>query len=154
MPSGGSDLSEMPPRATVVVHLPVGHYGGNTMDFLKDALVVLHLLGVALIVGPFLFQMRTRSGFRFGLILIGAATDVVTGLGLWWIVSGGDRGVAVSWIVVKLVVAVIVLMAVLVAIRLQKRAISAGTSERVSQPWLHVAGGLAIVNVIFAVFAR
>jgi uncharacterized membrane protein len=125
------------------------------MKFLTDALLALHILGIALIIGPFLFQMRTRSGFKFGLMLIGAITDVVTGLGLWWIINVGLKGdIAIFWIVVKLVIAVIVLGAVVYAMVLQRRAIASGTSERVSQPWLHVAGGFAIVNVIFAIFAH
>lgn len=120
------------------------------MDILHSILVALHFLGLAAIIGSFFVQLRRKSDFVLLPTLIGAITQVVTGLALVGlaqaaIAAGADFEVNNAKIAVKLVIAVIVLGAAIAAVVIQKR------GGRV-QPFFHAAGGLAVVNVLVAVF--
>ena len=59
--------------------------------------------------------------------------------------EASDLSVNSTKIAVKLIIAVVVLGAVIVAMVQQRRA------KRAS-PWFHAAGGLAVINVLVAVF--
>lgn len=121
------------------------------MDAIRVILVVSHFIGLAAIIGPFLFQLRTKTGFDFRVMLGGAIVQLVTGLALVTIAQFGDREMDNVKIAVKLVVALLLLIVVLVAIRRQKRLVAAGSGDRGVLPFIHTAGALAIINVIVAV---
>ncbi|TXK18608.1 hypothetical protein [Homoserinibacter sp. GY 40078] len=115
------------------------------MDILHSALLALHIFGLAAIVGTFLVQMRANEGFRTGLILGGAITQLVTGIALVGLAEAGDHDLNMLKITTKLIIAILVLAAAIAAVVAQRR------GGRV-KPWFHSAGGLAIVNVLVAVF--
>lgn len=115
------------------------------MDILHSILVAAHLLGMAAIVGAFFLQMRRKSDFQLVPVLAGAITQVVTGVALVGLAQATDGDVNNAKVAVKLAIAVVVLVAAIVATVVQKR------GGRV-QPWFHTAGGLAVVNVLVAVF--
>jgi hypothetical protein len=115
------------------------------MDILHSVLVALHLLGMAAIVGAFFVQMRRKDGFVIAPMLAGAITQVVTGVALVGLAEASDSDLIYAKIGVKLAVAVVVLAAVIVATVVQRR------GGRVN-PWFHAAGGLAVINVLVAVF--
>lgn len=115
-------------------------------------LLVFHILGLSLIIGSFALQMRRKEGFELGTILIGAITQLVTGLALVGVFQMGDGDVNNAKIAVKTVFAIVVLVAVLMARSRQAKALSAGTSEKKAVlPFLHLAGMGAIINVLVAV---
>lgn len=108
--------------------------------------LAIHLLGMATIVGTFVVQMRAKSGFRTGLLLGGAITQLVSGIVLWALVQGQ------SWFDeakygTHAGVALIILIAAIVAVVVQRRGGRA-------QPWFHTAGGLAVINVLIAILWR
>jgi len=120
------------------------------MDILYSILLALHLLGLAAIIGSFFVQMRRKSDFVLLPTLIGAITQVVTGLALVGvaqaaIAGGADFEIDNAKIAVKLVIAVVVLVAAIAAVVVQRK------GGRV-QPFFHAAGGLAIANLLVAVF--
>jgi len=120
------------------------------MDILHSVVLALHFLGLATIIGSFFVQLRRKSDFVLMPTLVGAITQVVTGVLLVGlaqaaIAAGGDGEVNNAKITVKLVIAVIVLASAIAAVVVQKR------GGRV-QPFFHAAGGLAVINVIVAVF--
>lgn len=120
------------------------------MEILHSILFALHLLGLAAIIGSFFVQLRRKTDFVLLPTLIGAITQVVTGLALVGlaqaaIAAGADFEIDNAKIAVKLIIALIVLAAAIVAVVVQKR------GGRV-QPWFHAAGGLAVVNLLVAVF--
>jgi hypothetical protein len=121
------------------------------MEIVRLLLVVLHILGLALIIGPFLAQASRKAGFDTRLIQIGAIAQLVTGVLLVGVREAGDLGVDHTKVGVKLVVAVVVLVAAILAGRKQKAAATGRGPERAPLPLLHAAGGLAIVNVFIAV---
>lgn len=117
----------------------------DTLEFIRLVLLAIHLLGLAAIVGVFMVQLRANSGFRTGLLLGGAITQVVSGLALVGIREAGDLEVNNVKVAVKLVIALIVLVAAIIAHTSQRRG-------RKVKPAFHTAGGLAVVNLLVAVF--
>jgi len=113
------------------------------VDILRNVLLTIHLLGMAVIVGAFIVQMRANSGFRTGLMLGGAITQVVSGVALVGLAFALGNDVDHVKLGVKGGIAIVVLVAAIVALVQQRR----GGKVK---PWFHAAGGLAFVNVLVA----
>ena len=114
------------------------------MEILHSILLVLHILGLAAIIGTFFVQMRQKDGFRTDIILAGAITQVLTGIALVGVGEAIGRDYNMFKIGVKLVLAIVVLGAAIAGAVVAKR------GGRV-KPFVHVAGGTAIINVLIAV---
>ncbi len=118
------------------------------MDILFSILLVGHFIGLAAIIGPFLLQMRANEGFAISAVFGGAITQLVTGIGMTGLAEPLDRDLDYAKIAVKLVIAIVVFVAALLGwMRARK-----GANDRGVKPFFHAAGGLALVNVILAVF--
>ncbi|NYF08977.1 hypothetical protein HDC94_000133 [Leifsonia sp. AK011] len=117
------------------------------MDILHSILLASHLVGMALIVGIFLVQMRKDSGFSVTPVLAGAIVQLVSGLALVGVAEAGDHDLNYVKIATKLVIALAVLVAAILAYRANKN------GGRV-KPFFHAAGGLALINLLVAVFWR
>jgi uncharacterized protein involved in response to NO len=115
------------------------------MDILHSILVAAHLLGMAVIVGTFLIQMRKKTDFAVLPVLIAAIVQLVTGLALVGLAEASDFDLNYAKIGTKLAIAVIVLVGAIGAFVAQRR------GKRVA-PWFHVAGGFATINLLVAVF--
>jgi hypothetical protein len=121
------------------------------MEIVTHIFFVLHMLGLAAVIGSFFFQLRRKSGFEFRIMLIGAITQLVTGLALVGLIqAAGDEELNNAKIAVKLGIAVVVLIAVIIGGSRQKKAGTGGLSEKIALPWLHIAGAGAIANVLVA----
>jgi len=109
-------------------------------------LVAFHLIGMALIVGTFFAQLRSRDRFATEVMLVGAIIQIISGGLLAWqsfANGGGDH--------VKLAVHGVIGLVILgstIAAQVQK-----AKHGRI-RPWFHTAGGLAVVNLLIAVFWR
>lgn len=117
------------------------------MDILHSVLVAAHLLGMAVIVGTFLVQMRKKSDFAVIPVLIAAIVQLVTGLALVGLAEAGDHDLNYAKIGTKLVIALIVLAGAIGATVAQRK------GARIT-PWFHTAGGFAAINLLVAVFWR
>ena len=117
------------------------------METVRLLLVVLHIFGLSLIIGPFLFQVSRKTGLDTKLMWIGAWTQLITGLALVGVREANDLPVDNVKIGVKLVVAVGVVVAVWLVGRKQK----AAPDSKAALPFFHTAGALAMVNVLVAV---
>ena len=117
------------------------------METVRLLLLVLHVLGLSLIIGPFLFQVSRKTGLDTKLMWIGALVQLVTGLALVGVREATDLPVEHAKIGVKLVVALGVVVAVWLVGRKQK----ADPSSKAAIPFFHTAGALAVVNVVVAV---
>jgi hypothetical protein len=115
------------------------------MDILHSILLAAHLIGMAVIVGIFLVEMRKKSDFSVVPLLVGAIVQVVSGLGLVGLAEATDQSLIYAKIGTKLVIAIIVLVAAILAFRAQRKGGNA-------KPFFHTAGGLALINLIVAVF--
>ena len=138
------------------------------MDFLHLLFVAIHFIGLSLLVGTFFAQMRAKAGHNFTLMLIGAATQLVSGVALYGLVMAGDGTPNHMKLGIKALIALVVFIAALVGFLRQKAiarersglktggAVAVGNVELEAKllPFFHAAGGLALVNLLIAVFWR
>ncbi|MCH1882102.1 hypothetical protein [Agrococcus sp. ARC_14] len=137
------------------------------MDFLHSLLVAAHMVGLALLVGTFFLQMRAKSGFNFTILLTGASIQLVSGIALYGLAMAGDGEANHMKLGIKGLIAVVVFIAALIgflrttAIRKEKAALQQGgavsvgnveVGERRLKTFFHIAGGLALLNLLIAVF--
>lgn len=144
------------------------------MDLVYDLLVAAHLIGVSLLVGTFFVQLRATMGFRFSLLLVGASIQLVSGVALYGLQIAFDEPNHMK-LGIKALVAVVVFVAALVGF-LRQRALQATRTRLVAtpdggiapaaggvmgavddsrlKPLFHVAGGLALVNLLIAALWR
>ena len=125
------------------------------MELVRDITLIIHFLGLAMIIGPFLIQMRAHTGYAFSWVLAGATVQLLTGLlltGLAEMRLADDPDVSLDHtkIAVKTVLALVIFIVAVIAYRRQKK-IEPGASQRSLLPLLHVAGALAIANMVIAV---
>jgi len=117
----------------------------SAMDLVYNLLVVLHLLGMAAVVGGWIAVRTGRT--VTAPILWGARAQLVTGLALVGIASAikdDEHTVDNTKIAVKLVIALVVLVAAEIGAARARRGQDTGRL-------LDVAGGAAVVNVLVAV---
>lgn len=117
---------------------------------IKDFLVVLHLVGMAALLGGFLVQIKSIKAKTAEILPAmnhGAWTALITGVLLvgvreWELAMGGGYDLDHSKIAIKSVIAAIIVVLVMLK-RKQKP---------VSGAYLGTIGGLAFLNVVLAVF--
>ncbi len=116
------------------------------MTILRIVLLILHFLGLASLLGGFLYTMKDKVKTLPSGMFHGALTMLVTGVALVGVAYGSGNGDHVDngKITVKLLVALAV--AVLVILNRKK--------ESVAVPVWATIGGLTILNVIVAVAWR
>ncbi|MGH3505934.1 MAG: hypothetical protein ACRDO2_01880 [Nocardioidaceae bacterium] len=112
------------------------------MDFVRDVLLFIHLVGFAALFGGAFVQVRDDVKVVNSAMLHGALTQVVTGLLLVGVIEGQDDPIDRTKVSVKLAVALII--AVLCWVNRRKESLPNGL-------FLGVAL-LTLVNVGVAVF--
>ena len=112
------------------------------MDFVKDLFVLLHLVGMAAIVGGWIAVARAPKVIP--PILWGARAQVLTGLILVGLLEATDETVNNAKIGVKLVVALAVAACAEIGNARQKR-------DEANAMLVNAAGGLALLNTAIAV---
>ena len=136
------------------------------MDFLHSLLLATHLIGASLLVGTFFVQMRAKAGHNFTIMLIGASLQLVSGVALYGLAMAGDGEPNHMKLGIKGVIALVVFVAALIgflrqkAIRKERSNLKTGGAQIVADvaverkllPFFHAAGGLALVNLLIAVF--
>ena len=118
---------------------------------LRLALLVVHIVGLAAIIGPYLAQWRQRERFEVRIMLAGGIAQVVTGIALVIVRGTNETDITPGKIAIKLVVTILIVASTIVALGVQRAANRAGRVDTASRPWLHTAGVAAIVNVAIAV---
>lgn len=113
------------------------------MEFVRQVLVFLHLLGMAMLVAAFLLQRRAgMTGPLNKAFEHAAGLQLITGLALVGLTEASDRDVNHIKIGVKLLVVLVIL--VLALVYRKKQSVPA---------WLApTLGGLTVLNVGVAVF--
>ena len=112
------------------------------MDFVRDVLLFIHLVGFAALFGGAFVQVRDDVKVVNSAMLHGALTQVVTGLLLVGVIEGQDDPIDRTKVSVKLAVALVI--AVLCWVNRRKESLPNGL-------FLGVAV-LTLVNVGVAVF--
>ena len=113
------------------------------MTILKDVLLFAHLLGMAAIVGGFFATLKATSPNP--AMVWGGRVQLLTGLALVGLAEAQKWSISHAWVGAKLVIAFVV-------VALLEVAASKAKKGQVAKPLVHAAAGLAIINVIIAVF--
>lgn len=116
------------------------------METLYHAVLVLHLLGWAIVIGGYLATVRQPGLFRG--TFHGAATALVTGIVMVGMAESIDSlgktdSINMAKIAVKLLIALTVTILAFLA---QRR------GDQVAPGIKHAIGGLTLVNIVIAVF--
>ena len=118
---------------------------GAPMELVTESLVLIHLAGMAVLVGVFITGMRKKSDYPFTAMMWAAIVQLVTGTLLVGMAYAIDDAPDNAKITVKATLAA----AVLVATILGRKRQALGESKL--QQFFHAAGGLATVSLIIAV---
>jgi hypothetical protein len=124
------------------------------MDFIHSVVLATHFIGMAIIVGPFLMQMRSRANFAFNWVFGGTIVQLASGLVLVVLLelaATADEPVNHAKVGVKLTIALLAFISALIGWRRQRKS-DGDTVERSLMPFFHSAGGLAVINTLVAVF--
>jgi hypothetical protein len=136
------------------------------METVWSLLVVVHLVGMAALIGGWLTQLRAATPRVPATVLYGAVAQVISGPVLVGLASSGavHHSVDNVKIGVKLVIALAVFVVAYLGRHRETEAAEAGAAlalapggAAVAAPaatWtapVHLAGGLALVNVLIAV---
>ena len=116
------------------------------MTFVYNAVLFLHFIGMAMLVGGFLAQMSAKPRLVTQWMRDGALTQLVTGLALAGMAGskvGTDTQFNASAIGTKLLIALVVAGICLYGQRQE--------ADKQQTFWA-AAGGLALLNVVIAVF--
>ena len=116
------------------------------VTFVYNAVLFLHFIGMAMLVGGFLAQMRSKPRLVTQWMRDGALTQLVTGLALAGMAGskvGTEEQFSSSAVGTKLVIALVVVGLCLYGQRQE---------EDKQQTFWAAAGGLALLNVVVAVF--
>lgn len=120
------------------------------IDIIRYSLVVLHFIGLASLLGGFMTQMKAMASGAAKIVpamVHGAWTLLITGLALvgvaeWRISMGANFELDHMKIGIKS----LVLIAILVLVLINRK------KDSVKAPVFGAIGGLAILNVVLAVF--
>ena len=111
------------------------------MELLTKVFVVLHLLGLAAIIGSAVFVSR---GTPTPALVWGARAQIITGVVLVGLSEAGDYQLNHTKIGVKLLIAIVVVACAEIAAGRERR--GQGNPQLV-----HAAGALAVLNIAIAV---
>ncbi len=115
------------------------------MELLKESLVVIHLAGMAVLVGAFILYMKRKSDFPFTAMMWAAIVQLATGTLLVGLSYALDDAPDNFKITVKSLLATGALVAAIIGRKRQAK------GETKLQPFFHAAGGLAVINLVIAV---
>jgi hypothetical protein len=123
----------------------------QTLDLIRLIVLIIHFVGLAAIIGPFILQRARKEGFQFGAMLTGSIVQIASGAALIGLRKGESLAVSDAKMAVKLGIAVIVLALVVIGMIRQRRLRARGAGDGPVRPLLIGAGIAAIVNVAVAV---
>ncbi|WP_209325427.1 hypothetical protein [Brevibacterium renqingii] len=130
------------------------------MEILREILLTLHLLGMAIIVGGYFTVIRSPRVMPG--MLHGAYLQLVTGLLLMGLAEMGDGDVNHMKLGIKLVMAILVTVFAFIGNRKQKDFTAGTPSEGAaatavknpSATMAHLTFAFAVINVLVAVFVH
>ncbi|MGO3758960.1 MAG: hypothetical protein ACTJGQ_08920 [Agrococcus casei] len=122
------------------------------MEILRLVLLAAHFIGLALLVGTFLSNLRRNENWNMLAMVIGAAIQLLSGIGLYGMTMalGGDPNHMKLGI--KGIVALLALVGAVIGLIQQRKLAAAGENQRPAKKFFHMAGGFATINVLLAVF--
>ena len=117
----------------------------SVLPLITESFVLVHLTGMAILVGAFILHMRSKENFPFRIMVWGASIQLVTCTLLVGLAYMGDEAPDNLKITIKTVLATGALIAAILGAKRQSR------GEKKLHPFFHTAGGFAVINLIIAV---
>lgn len=117
----------------------------TVLPLITESFVLVHLVGMAILVGSFILNMRAKSNFPFTLMVWGASIQLATGTILVGLAYMSGDEVDNLKITVKALLATGALIAAILGAKRQSH------GDTKLQPFFHAAGGLAFISLIIAV---
>lgn len=117
----------------------------SVLPLITESFVLVHLVGMAILVGSFILNMRAKSNFPFTLMVWGASIQLATGTILVGLAYMAGDDVDNLKITVKALLATGALIAAILGAKRQSH------GDTKLQPFFHAAGGLAFISLIIAV---
>ncbi|SDY57514.1 hypothetical protein [Herbiconiux ginsengi] len=124
------------------------------IEVLRYALIFIHIIGLAAVIGSYILQMPWKRGFDFRPLLIGSIVALVSGLALVAVREVGDLGVDTWKIITKLIIAVLVLTLSAVGLGMSRTFRRIERDDAPLKPLMLGSGIAAMVNVAIALFWR
>ncbi|WP_084130525.1 hypothetical protein [Demequina sp. NBRC 110055] len=124
------------------------------MDVLRYALLILHFIGLAAILGPFLDQLRASAKRITQTMVWGARAQVLTGILLVGVAEMNDVDVDHAKIGVKLAVALAIAGLAEVGGKKTRAALAGDGDLAPVRTFWWLVGALTVVNIIVAVSWR
>ncbi|GMA33945.1 MULTISPECIES: hypothetical protein [Demequina] len=121
------------------------------MDILRYTLLVLHIIGLAAIIGPFLDQWRADTKRITQTMVWGARAQVLTGLLLVGVAEMNDYDLDHAKIAVKLVVALAIAGLAEAGGKKTRVALASGGDLAPVRTLWWLVGALTVVNIVVAV---
>ena len=115
------------------------------IPLITEVFVLVHLTGMAILVGAFIVNMRAKVNFPFTLMVWGASIQLFSGTILVGLAYMGDDAPDNLKITVKTLFATGALIAAILGAKRQSH------GDAKLQPFFHAAGGLAVINLVIAV---
>jgi hypothetical protein len=128
-----------------IMRLVKGNTVNTVLPLITESFVLIHLTGMAILVGAFILNMRAKSNFPFTIMVWGASIQLATGTILVGLAYAGDDAPDNLKITIKALLATGALIAAILGSSRQKK------GETKLQPFFHAAGGLAFISLIIAV---
>ncbi|WP_293695129.1 hypothetical protein [uncultured Agrococcus sp.] len=121
------------------------------MDVLHLILLVAHFIGLALLVGTFLANLRRNENWNFPVMVIGGAIQLISGIGMYGLLMGMGADPNHMKLGIKSLVALLAFVGALIGLLQQRKLKAAGENQRPAKKFFHMAGGFATINVLIAV---
>jgi hypothetical protein len=128
-----------------IMRLLKGNIVNTVLPLITESFVLIHLTGMAILVGAFILHMRSKDNFPFRIMVWGASIQLATGTILVGLAYAGDDAPDNLKITIKMLLAAGALVAAILGSSRQKK------GEAKLQPFFHAAGGLAFISLIIAV---
>jgi nucleoside permease NupC len=128
-----------------IIRLLKGNIVNTVLPLITESFVLIHLTGMAILVGAFILHMRSKDNFPFRIMVWGAAIQLATGTILVGLAYAGNEAPDNLKITIKMLLAAGSLVAAILGSSRQKK------GEAKLQPFFHAAGGLAFISLIIAV---
>jgi len=128
-----------------IMRLLKGITVNTALPLITESFVLIHLTGMAILVGSFIVHMRSKDNFPFRLMVWGAAIQLATGTILVGLAYMGDDAPDNLKITIKSLLATGALIAAILGAKRQSH------GEKKLQPFFHTAGGFAVISLVIAV---
>ena len=121
------------------------------LEPIRLALLVVHLIGLASVIAPWLLQRTQRSHPQLRIIAAGGLVQFATAVGLVIVRRASEDDITDGMVAIKLVVSGLIAAWTVVAYILQRAAVRRREVDASFRPWLDAASAAAVANGLISI---